>query len=413
MLISNDLKFLNKDNINLVYNYECNSGIVVNNTIQKFLKEKDTDSLEEYINEDTKKALVNANVIFYNNDYYKDKIWTGKYIKDKYEKQDLNINFIYFHVTNRCNLNCEYCYQKENLTTESDNLKTEDIFKIIDKFDRFKIQKIVFTGGECTLRNDLIDILRYCMNKGIHTEIITNGVNLYNNVYSFDLLESVDKLTISLDSFNDNHNLRKGLNINKLREYLISIPVKYSEKISINTVISDKNLDDYEEILEFCKTYNFKSKACLRMPNKFSDIDCLPDKNYLKNKLEFTTNENIGCSNCSCGLNIISLDQYGNIYLCQSLMKKELVLANIFDNNWEEKLMEKINKINLLHDISYTNENCKKCEVKHICRGGCPAIRYNLFKSFIEVEPEFCKYLQIVSENKLINSVKSSLRRRS
>ena len=94
-------------------------------------------------------------------------------------------------------------------------------------------------------------------------------------------------------------------------------------------------------------------------------------------------------------------------------MKKELVLANIFDNNWEEKLMEKINKINLLHDISYTNENCKKCEVKHICRGGCPAIRYNLFKSFIEVEPEFCKYLQIVSENKLINSVKSSLRRRS
>ena len=176
MLISNDLMFLNKDNINLVYNYECNSGIVVNNTILKFLKEKDTDSLEEYINEATKKALVNANVIIYNNDYYVDKIWTGKYIKDKYEKQDLNISFIYFHVTNRCNLNCEYCYQKENLTTESDNLKTEDIFKIIDKFDRFKIQKIVFTGGECTLRNDLIDILRYCKNKDIHTEIITNGI---------------------------------------------------------------------------------------------------------------------------------------------------------------------------------------------------------------------------------------------
>lgn len=69
----------------------------------------------------------------------------------------------------------------------SRELDTAEWKTVIDKAWRIGIPHIVFTGGEPTLRADLIDLLEYCEEKGMVTGIISSSEKLADDEY-FDLL---------------------------------------------------------------------------------------------------------------------------------------------------------------------------------------------------------------------------------
>ncbi|HHU6750022.1 TPA: radical SAM protein [Staphylococcus pseudintermedius] len=64
----------------------------------------------------------------------------------KFRNTDISINTVYFHVTQRCNLKCSYCYNKDNLNKD-DMLKTDTVKSIIDKLVKINVKHINFTGG--------------------------------------------------------------------------------------------------------------------------------------------------------------------------------------------------------------------------------------------------------------------------
>lgn len=113
-------------------------------------------------------------------------------------------NYLRISLTERCNLRCQYCMPEKGVELSPNDrlLTTEEILRLVRIFNVFGgVDKIRLTGGEPTIRKDLIEIVR-----GIKTNstiktigITTNGVLLHR------LLEplaraGLNSLNISLDS---------------------------------------------------------------------------------------------------------------------------------------------------------------------------------------------------------------------
>ncbi|MGM5483191.1 MAG: radical SAM protein, partial [Nanobdellota archaeon] len=72
-----------------------------------------------------------------------------------------------------CNHNCKFCCVSDN---RKFNLATGEVKNDIDKAKESGAEKIVFTGGEPTIRNDILDLVKYSKKMGFtDILIITNG----------------------------------------------------------------------------------------------------------------------------------------------------------------------------------------------------------------------------------------------
>lgn len=85
-------------------------------------------------------------------------------------------------LTEKCNLRCLYCMPEEGveLTPRKHLLTAEELARLVQLFALAGVNKVRLTGGEPTLRPDLVDITRMVHNTpGIHDiGITTNGITL-------------------------------------------------------------------------------------------------------------------------------------------------------------------------------------------------------------------------------------------
>lgn len=76
-------------------------------------------------------------------------------------------------VTFKCNNACKFCVQGEKRKIHCDK-ETKEIKTILDD-SRNNYGEVVFTGGEPTLRKDIIDLVSYAKSLGYRVQIQTNG----------------------------------------------------------------------------------------------------------------------------------------------------------------------------------------------------------------------------------------------
>lgn len=103
--------------------------------------------------------------------------------------------YVVFDITNRCNLKCIHCYSSE----QNVELKTSDVYHIIDMLYENGAGIIDFGGGEPLLRNDIFKVLSYSKNAGLYTSISTNGVLLNGGCIKNLKTLNIDQVCISLD----------------------------------------------------------------------------------------------------------------------------------------------------------------------------------------------------------------------
>lgn len=96
-----------------------------------------------------------------------------------------------------CNLKCIHCYgNKEELPSVV--LSTRECFAIVDRIIQADIMRVVITGGEPLLRDDIFAIIERLQKGGISVVLGTNGTFINsNNVYS---LKNCTRVEISLDA---------------------------------------------------------------------------------------------------------------------------------------------------------------------------------------------------------------------
>ncbi|MEM3411998.1 MAG: radical SAM protein [archaeon] len=169
-------------------------------------------------------------------------------------------------VTNRCDMRCSYCFANVGAAGKvfEPDLETIEKMLIALRSERpVPTKAIQITGGEPTLREDLIDIIKLCKKHGFtHVQLNTNGIRLgtdpelakkvreagVNTVYlSFDSVKKKLKGGASKETLNAIENCRKaGLGI-------VLVPV----------LLKNYNLAEVWEIIKFAA----KNKDIIRGVN--------------------------------------------------------------------------------------------------------------------------------------------------
>jgi sulfatase maturation enzyme AslB (radical SAM superfamily) len=148
-------------------------------------------------------------------------------------------------LTYNCNNKCAHCYLPEGAAKNcKKDLTTEEWKQVILKIWSIGVPQIVFTGGECTLRPDLVELVKF--SEKFVTGIITNGTHIDNKLAQELKKAELDWIQITLESHkaatHDNMQGRKGSWDETVKGILAC--VKAGIQTSINLTITQQNKND-------------------------------------------------------------------------------------------------------------------------------------------------------------------------
>ncbi len=152
-----------------------------------------------------------------------------------------------WRITSKCNRGCPFCFRPE-----SQDLKTKEVYKIIDNLAASGVRGIGITGGEPLLRKDIVKIFKYIHDKNISICLATNA-DLYCK-YQKSINKYVSTIGIPLEgSTKEIHELLRGKDsfrhtINAIRKIYedTKIPMYFSTVITENNI---KDLGNVENLL--------------------------------------------------------------------------------------------------------------------------------------------------------------------
>jgi len=354
----------------------------VNKMIFKYLKDMKDSGMLSSIYDDLSIEQINTlieNGILIDDD---DSYLSRKFTKD-YQEPSKNLNTAYLHLTMKCNLACEYCYMRENLSHNKPYLSTSKWISVLLKLKNEGVQNIIFTGGEIFLHEGIFDIVKYAKELGFELTLLTNGTLIYGD--KLDLVEYVDKVIISLDGISTSK--RKGSENYSTLENILNA----HKKISVRAVAVRGFEEEVAELKDLLLSQGVSHSSALCLPSCNDEICLIPDYD------NYSLVGDIAGGNCGAGSNIIALDAMGNIYPCQTLVKKEFLIANIFDNDWVFKFQcNNLRKIINSFIPTFSSE-CQECIAINFCEGGCRSIAYEVYGDFSKRSEFLCDYYRKVA----------------
>ena len=81
-------------------------------------------------------------------------------------------------LTHRCPLQCPYCSNPLELESASKELTTAEWCRVMDELAEIGVLQIHFSGGEPTVRKDLVALVRHATEVGLYSNLITSAVML-------------------------------------------------------------------------------------------------------------------------------------------------------------------------------------------------------------------------------------------
>jgi MoaA/NifB/PqqE/SkfB family radical SAM enzyme len=161
-------------------------------------------------------------------------------------------------LTYRCNNNCYFCYTGG--PQKAPELATSDWKIIIDKLWDSGVPQIVFTGGEPTLRDDLVDLVSSA--KEFVTGLVTNGRKLSSLARDLNQAE-LDYVQVSLESHvPEIHDRMVGVNgaWQESRNGIIAT-LKNNLEVITNTTLTKDNLTGFPDLISWFEI-GLKTMAC-------------------------------------------------------------------------------------------------------------------------------------------------------
>ncbi|MBN1983241.1 MAG: radical SAM protein [Chitinivibrionales bacterium] len=326
-------------------------------------------------------------------------------------------------LTRRCNASCDYCFIKN---PASRDLSTDSIKLIINKLANAGILFLGFTGGELFMRDDILDILSYAVEKNFwRISLLTNGTLITAKHIDFLLSHSRywGVLRFSLYSINPQIN-DSYMGIEGACRKIIEIGtmlLRSGIKVEIALNLLDYNFDTFQETFRYLKDSGFSIKIGIKKvyarnsisQNKqrindstsielFSKIVPFIKKNATK-PLEKPPHDRIspqdlkarGKDLCTGFYTSVTINADGNIIPCIGFPM--LQFGSILNDEPLRSLLEKSAMIPTMHAIrTRIRSACASCTFINTC-SICPGAVFDGTDVDKNALLQFCNYTKVVT----------------
>ena len=318
-----------------------------------------------------------------------------------FERKDVarrRVNKMQLFLTNSCNLRCPHCYVYAGKQSNNE-LSYKEVIDLIQSFAEHGGDRLLLTGGEIKMRQDLFEIIQYAGNLNLKIDLLTNGVLWSDNEIS-NISSMISSVQISIDGYDEPSNARvrgKG-NFNKALNTVDCFINNGVETEVAITPLYDKKLEEESALyVQFGKSLLRKYRDSNFKLNFTSDL--LPGRNIQvndqirKDYLRIVSNIYKNCfgengdnpfiyaiknhelyDNCSYGN--IAVSSIGDVYLCGRISYLKPV-ANVRKQNINE--IFDISAIAKASSCIDRLEPCKNCSVRYICGGECRLVHFSHF----------------------------------
>ncbi|MEK6750640.1 MAG: radical SAM protein [Chloroflexota bacterium] len=315
----------------------------------------------------------------------------------------------WLHVTNQCNLRCDYCY----ITKTPDKMEIEHGKQSVDAVFRsalangFQSVKLKFAGGESTLNFPLIlELHDYAQlvakenGLGVTGVVLSNGVGITDRMIN-SLQERRLRLSISLDGIGEFHDAQRKFINGKGSFHLVE---RSLDRLSVSGVnpsititVSNRNLDGLPQVVDFVLqrnlpfTINFyrenecssghidlaynDEKIIEAMKKAFSIIENnLPPHSLLGSLVDRARLDTPHNKPCGVGDSYLVIDQNGKVAKCHMEIERSITDISMPD---PLKLIQ-LDQIGIQNVSVDEKEGCRDCAWRYWCAGGCPALTYRV-----------------------------------
>lgn len=162
---------------------------------------------------------------------------------------------IEFSVNTDCQSECEFCYSTQNVSQSEPELSLEEIRRIWQEAKKLGAFSSIISGGEPTLRQDLVEVLEAVEAKKHIVCMTTNAIALNESRLARLKEAGLSTIHFSLDSLDPDEN-------DKIRGYTghyaqVIRCIKWAKdlgyNIAISTVAGRGDKRKIERMIEFCK----------------------------------------------------------------------------------------------------------------------------------------------------------------
>lgn len=161
---------------------------------------------------------------------------------------------IHWFVTDRCNLNCSYCF-REHFANDESKGRIEKLASILADNN---VKKVTIGGGEPLLVKSLDSALKIFKDAGIYTSIHTNAL-LLDKKRIKELKSIANEIAIPIDSMNrETQKDLKNFDYLPVFEEVFENLQKTKLELGYHTVATYLNIDEIEKIYEWLEKSRFK-----------------------------------------------------------------------------------------------------------------------------------------------------------
>ena len=261
-----------------------------------------------------------------------------------------------------CNQKCLHCYASGELLSSVEELSTSEWKKVIDKLKDSMVPQLTFTGGEPTMRKDLVELIDYA--EWFVTRLNTNGILLSKGLCEELYNASLDSVQITFySSEKDLHNMLVGGDHFDKTVEGIKNAIKAKLDVSCNTPLCSIN-KDYVSTIRFLKDLGVKYFSASGLipsgnaKNENSEITKLSKEEItkiIKEAYEYCRQNGLELSftspgwidekelnkmsmitpSCGACLSNMAIAPNGEVIPCQSWLFEE-GFGNILDVSWKK-----------------------------------------------------------------------------
>jgi len=313
----------------------------------------------------------------------------------------------WMHVTNACNLRCQYCYiekTSESMTEDTSRKAVDAIFRSAVRHGYQKM-RLKYAGGEASLHmmrvieiHDYANQLAQSHGIALHGIILSNGVALSER--AIELLKSRHiGVMISLDGLGAYHDSQRPFMNGRGSFYYVARTINrllaHALIPEISITVSRRNLGGLPDLIEYILQHKLpfainyyreneysasfqdllfeEEEMVAAMTSAFEVIEKnLPERSLLGCLVDRADMGNPHSHTCGVGQSYLVISQDGSVAKCHADMKRAITTISASDPL--QVIRDDRERVQGLPVEE--KEGCRQCEWRYWCTGGCPLLTY-------------------------------------